>query len=184
MRHCLKTPSMSSKAAAGRARCVSARRALPNAGKRNAEASMQHAWSSANFTKLCQFISCFLGFLFRITVCIKQQDEGVACRQQFAPKRNASAALLTTSCRQWLVTTPVVRALQPPLTRDTSTTPVISRASADLLTVTRSRTIRSDRRDIRFEQVLWSQHTDTERNASHTFSTSQKCAWLKCDQSH
>lgn len=82
---------------------------------------MQHARSSANFTKLCQFISW--GF-FSITVCVKQWDEGVACQQQLAPKLNAAAAGLTTDSRQWLVTTPetgfkVVRVQQPPLTKET-----------------------------------------------------------------
>lgn len=72
-----------------------------------------------------QTLQSFVNFsvFFLITVCVKQWNEGVA-RQQSAPELNASAAVLTTDSKQWLVTTPetgfkVVRAQQPPLTKET-----------------------------------------------------------------
>lgn len=114
---------MSSEVAAGRARRAGTQRA-------NASKTERRGVSAARLAecKLYKVVSIYqlvgFCFCFAITVCVKKLDEGVACRHQSASKRNASAAALTTDSRQWLVTTletgfKVVRAQQPPLTKET-----------------------------------------------------------------
>lgn len=93
-----------------------------NAAKRNAEALVQHAWSSANFTKVYQFISCF-GVFFNHRL---RQTAGWRCctSTTVGSRAKCFCSSVTIDSRQWLVTTPetgfkVVRAQQPPLTKET-----------------------------------------------------------------